>query len=119
MKIIIIILFLFGLTACVSPETVRNIEQNTSKLVVINKGQLDILTEVNKTNKNVIEINKKVDEALAGIKKGSEGIIPDGGSLLVSLVLILLGLKNGGQIFNYFKVAALQFIGRRKNKKNA
>jgi len=114
-----LLLFCFlplSLTSCVSSDAVNRIEQNTDKLVITNKGTFDILTEVNKNNLKVLEISNEVNKGINDTeKRGSE--LPEGVGLMLTVVLGLLGVKNGGQILGFIKNILSNFVNKKKGKK--
>jgi len=112
------LLFCFIMTnsGCVSPDAVNRIEQNTDKIVITNKGTFDILTEVNKTNEKVLAISEQVNNGIDDTEK-RESELPQGIGLLLTIVLGLLGLKNGGQIIGFAKAVMSQFLKKKKGKK--
>jgi len=102
--------FLFSCTS------VDSIKQNTDKLVAISKGQLDIMVEINKTNENVADISSQVNRQLNSIPQPGGGLIPEGMSWIFQLILIILGVKNSGQILGFARGVGMNLLKGKKDK---
>lgn len=114
---LLLISILILLSGCASQDILNRIEKNIEKLVILGKGQLNILTEVNKTNTKVIKISENVNKQLNNIPLRGGGLIPEGMNWTFQIILIILGIKNGGQILGFARTVAVQLLKKTKKIK--